>query len=76
MLSDSLFEAIDSILKSVQEYDYSIGHKRRIVLSLTHLYLTLWTLDRLNGDMTTTFHEAKKYAEVQFERAVAGELSD
>ncbi len=77
MLSDSLFDCIDSILKSVQEYnDYSPLYKRRIVLSLTHLYLTLWTLDRLNGDMTTTFHEAKKYAEVQFERAVAGELSD
>ena len=75
MLSDSLFEAIYSILKSVQEYDYSIGHKRRIVLSLTHLYVTLWTLDRLNGDMTT-FHEAKRHAGVQFDRAVAGELSD
>ena len=77
MLGDSVSEAITSILQSVKDYsDYSFRHKRRIVLSLTHLYLTLWTLDRLNGDMTTTFHEAKKYAEVQFERAVAGELSD
>ena len=77
MLSDSIFEAIDDILKAVATYkDYSPLYKRRIVLSLAHLYLVLWSLDRLHGDMTTTFHEAKRHAGVQFDRAINNELSD
>lgn len=77
MLSDSIFEAIDDILQSVKNYsDYSFRHKRRIVLALTHLFLTLWTLDRLNGDVHSTFAEAKIHANLQFDRAIAGELSD
>ena len=76
MLSDSLSEAIDDILQSVKTYnDYSFRHKRRIVLALTHLYLTLWTLDRLNGDMHSTFAEAHRHASIQFDRAIS-ELSD
>ena len=77
MLSDSVFEAIDDILKAVANYnDYSPLYKRRIVLSLAHLYLVLWSLDRLRGEMTTSFDDAKRHAGVQFDRAVAGELSD
>ena len=77
MLSDSVFEAIDDILKAVANYnDYSPQYKRRIVLSLAHLYLVLWSLDRLRGEMTSNFYDAKRHAGVQFERAVAGELSD
>ena len=77
MLSDSIFETITDILQSVKEYnDYSFRHKRRIVLALSHLYMTLWTLDRLNGDMHSTFQDAKRYASLQFNRAINGELSD
>ena len=77
MLSDSLSEAIDDILKAITNYnDYSFIHKRRIVLALTHLYLTLWTLDRLNGDMHSTFQDAKIHANLEFDRAINGDLSD
>ena len=77
MLSDSIFETITDILQSCKEYnDYSFRHKRRIVLALTHLYLTLWTLDRLNGDMHTTFQDAKRHDSIQFDRAINGDLSD
>ena len=77
MLSDSLSEAIDDILQSVKTYnDYSFRHKRRIVLALTHLFLTLWTLDRLNGDMHSSFQDAKRHATIEFDRAINGELSD
>ena len=77
MLSDSVFEAIDDILKAVANYnDYSPQYKRRIVLSLAHLYLVLWSLDRLRGEMTSNFYEAKRHAGVQFDRAISGELSD
>ena len=77
MLSDSIFEAIDDILQSVKNYsDYSFRHKRRIVLALTHLFLTLWTLDRLNGDMRSTFQDAKRHATIEFNRVINGELSD
>ena len=77
MLSDSISESIDDILQSVKNYsDYSFRHKRRIVLALTHLFLTLWTLDRLNGDMHSTFQDAKRHASLQFNRAINGELSD
>ena len=77
MLSDSIFETITDILQSVKEYnDYSFRHKRRIVLALSHLYMTLWMLDRLNGDMHSTFQDAKIHANLEFDRAVAGELSD
>ena len=76
MLSDSVSEAITSILQSVKDYsDYSFRHKRRIVLSLAHLYIVLWTLDRLRGEMTTSFDEAKTHAGVQFDRAIENELS-
>ena len=76
MLSDSISEAIDDILQSVKTYnDYSFRHKRRIVLALTHLYLTLWTLDRLSGDLHSTFAEAHCHASIQFDRAIS-ELSD
>ena len=77
MLSDSIFEAIDDILQSVKNYsDYSFRHKRRIVLALTHLFLTLWTLDRLNGDMHSSFQDAKRHATIEFDRAINGDLSD
>ena len=77
MLSDSVFEAIDEKLKAVANYnDYSPQYKRRIVLSLAHLYLVLWSLDRLRGEMTSNFDDAKKYASIEFDRAVSGELSD
>ena len=77
MLSDSIFEAIDDILKAITNYsDYSFRHKRRIVLALTHLFLTLWTLDRLNGDMHSSFQDAKRHASIQFNRAINGDLSD
>ena len=77
MLSDSVYDCIDSILKAAADYkDYSPLYKRRIVLSLAHLYLVLWSLDRLRGEMTTSFDDAKRHAGVQFDRAVAGELSD
>ena len=77
MLSDSIFEAIDDILQSVKTYnDYSFRHKRRIVLALTHLFLTLWMLDRLNGDMHSSFQDAKRHATIEFDRAINGELSD
>ena len=73
MLSDSIFESIVSILQAVKDYnDYSNEHKRRLVLSLSHLYLTLWTLDRLNGDMNSTFNDAQAYATEQFDLARAG----
>ena len=76
MLSDSISDAITDILQSVKGYnDYSFRHKRRIVLALTHLYLTLWTLDRLNGDMHSTFAEAQRHASIQFDRSIS-ELSD
>lgn len=77
MLSDSIFESINDILKAVANYnDYSFNHKKRIVLSLSHLYLTLWTLDRLKGEMNSSFDDAKKYASIQFDKAISGELSD
>ena len=77
MLSDSVFEIIDDILKAIADYkDYSPQYKKRIVLSLAHLYLTLWTLDRLKGEMNSSFDDAKKYASIQFDKAVSGELSD
>ena len=77
MLSDSIFETITDILQSVKTYnDYSFRHKRRIVLALTHLYLTLWTLDRLNGDMHSSFQDAKRHATIEFDRAINGDLSD
>ena len=77
MLSDSVFEIIDDILKAIADYkDYSPQYKKRIVLSLSHLYLTLWTLDRLRGDMNNTFLDAKHHATIEFDRAVFGELSD
>ena len=77
MLSDSIFEAIDDILKAITNYnDYSFRHKRRIVLALSHLYMTLWTLDRLNGDIHSTFAEAHRHASIQFNRAINGDLSD
>ena len=76
MLSDSIFETITDILQSVKTYnDHSFIHKRRIALALTHLYLTLWTLDRLNGDMHSTFAEAHRHASIQFDRSIS-ELSD
>ena len=76
MLSDSVSEAITSILQSVKDYsDYSFRHKRRIVLSLAHLYIVLWTLDRLRGEMTTSFDEAKTHASIEFEKAINDELS-
>ena len=77
MLSDSIFEAIDDILKAITNYnDYSFRHKRRIVLALSHLYMTLWTLDRLNGDMHSSFQDAKRHATIEFDRAINGDLSD
>ena len=77
MLSDSIFETITDILQSVKTYnDYSFRHKRRIVLALSHLYMTLWTLDRLNGDIHSTFAEAHRHASIQFDRAINGDLSD
>ena len=77
MLSDSVFEAIDDILKAVADYkDYSPQYKKRIVLSLAHLYILQWTLDRLHGDMNNNFLDAKRHATIEFDRAVSGELSD
>ena len=77
MLSDSIFEAIDDILKAITNYnDYSFRHKRRIVLGLSHLYMTLWTLDRLNGDIHSSFQDARRHASIQFNRAINGDLSD
>ena len=76
MLSDSVFEIIDDILQAVKNYnDYSPQYKKRIVLSLSHLYLVLWSLDRLKGEMNSSFDDAKKYASIEF-KAVDGELSD
>ena len=72
MLSDSIFESIVSILQAVRDYDYSPDHKNRIVMSLTHLYLVQWTLDRLHGDMNSTYYDARKYATEQFNLARAG----
>ena len=75
MLSDSVFEAIDDILKAVKDYnDYSPLYKRRIVLALAHLYMIQWQLDRLRGDFNSSFDDAKAYASIEFDRAVAGEL--
>ncbi len=77
MLSDSIFESIDDILKAVANYnDYSFKYKKRIVLSLAHLYVVLWSLDRPKGDINSNFDKAKKHASIQFDKAVAGELSD
>ena len=77
MLSDSTFEAITSILQAVKDYnDYSNEHKRRLVLALSHLYMVMWTLDRLDGDMNSTFYDAQAYANTQFDLARAGLLPD
>ena len=76
MLSDSVYDAIIDILQAVKDYDYSTDHRRRIIMSLTHLYLIQWTLDRLNGDMNSTFNDAKTYATEQFDLARAGLLPD
>ena len=68
MLSDSIFEVIDDILKAVSNYnDYSHLHKRRIVLALAHLYMIQWRLDRLDGDFNSSFTNAQRYASEQFE---------
>ena len=72
MLSDSIFESIVSILQAVRDYDYSTEHKNRIILSLTHLYMIQWRLDRLSGDMNSTYYDAKQYATKQFNLARAG----
>ena len=73
MLSDSIFEAITSILQSVKDYnDYSNEHKQHIVSALANLYMVQWTLDRLNGDMNSTFNDAQAYATEQFDLARAG----
>ena len=73
MLSDSLFEVIETILDAVCDYDYSADYKQRIVSGLAHLYLTLWTLDRLDGEMTRDYSCAKKYAAKQFDMALKRE---
>lgn len=72
MLSDSIFESIISILQAVRDYDYSTDHKNRIILSLAHLYMIQWRLDRLEGDFHSTFKDAKTYANEQFEMARDG----
>ena len=77
MLSDSLSETINDILKAVSNYnDYSFINQKRIILALSHLYLVQWTSDRLKGEMNSTFHDAKRHATIEFDRAVAGALSE
>ena len=77
MLSDSIFEAIDDILKAVFTYnDYSELHKRRIVLALAHLYMIQWRLDRFGSDFNSSFTHAQRYASEQFENALAGRLNE
>ena len=77
MLSDSVFEAINDILKAVSQYnDYSGEHKKRLILALSHLYMIQWTLDNTKGNMNSTFTDAQRYASIEFDRAVNNELSD
>ena len=77
MLSDSIFEVIDDILKAVSNYnDYSHLHKRRIVLALAHLYMIQWRLDRIGSDFNSSFTNAQRYASEQFENALAGRLNE
>jgi hypothetical protein len=71
MFSDSIFEAINDILLAVENYsDYSHEYKKRTVLALAHLYLIQWSLDRLNGDMKSTFADARIFASNAFDESI------
>ena len=74
MLSDSIFQAIEDILTSINEYDYSIEHKKHIITALSNLYMVQWRLDRLEIDFNSTIYDARRFATEQFNLARKGLL--